>query len=197
MREMFKGKMRLALGVIVLVVGGALWQPLTSNGADTSGKRVPPYALKIAGRQDESGNSWGVWLFGDRQNRSCWGTRTVHGGSRSEGVACGLEVPRRAWQLAVGSVMGHSGHEQSVFVIFTKPGAQRVRLLVEEPRSDRRSWLSIRVHTIDVSAARSAHLPHRLGYASSVVAGAVCARRISVLGRHGRPEGRGSLRCVV
>lgn len=168
---------------------------LLSASAGASGIGIPSYALKIAGGREASGYSWGVWLFGAEHGKGCWATRSGQGRVNSEGVTCGLSVPRLSWQLVTEGIVGGGSVRHRVLVLMTRTSARQVDVLTEKPGGRQRNWVAVPVKVISGRTARKAKLPYPLGYAVLVLPETTCGSSVRIVGSHREIIGRGQVPC--
>ncbi len=184
-------RQRIYLSAVTMVIG--VWLLCCAAGA--AGTIVPSYALKIAGGHEARRYSWGVWLFGAQHGKGCWATRSGRGNVKSQGVTCGLSVPKQPWQLVTEGIVGGGSVRHRVLAMLTRTSAQRVDVLTEKPGGRQRHWVAVPVNVISERAARSAKLPYPLGYAVLVLPETTCGSSVRIVGSHGRIIGRSQVPC--
>lgn len=128
----------------------------------------PSYAFEVGHGAHAKGDSWSIWLYGNREGRQCWWTQLVQGGLPQRYESCGYAVPSTPWQLASSGTV--SRHE-SVLFFLTRPhlSALKVRIKIRGRPSYRS--ITVRVHTLAAGEAHAARLHHPIGYALAVIHG--------------------------
>jgi hypothetical protein len=184
-------RQRLYLAVVTVLIGVCL----LCCSAGASGIVIPSYALKIAGGREASGYSWGVWLFGAEHGKGCWATRSGRGRVKSEGVTCGLSVPKHSWQLVTEGIVGGGAVRHRVLAMITRTSARLVDVLTEKPGGRQRHWVAVPVKVIRERTARNAKLPYPLGYAALVLPETTCGSSVRIVGSHREIIGRGQVPC--
>lgn len=189
--EKMKGQMKILRKVWPVTVAVATIALLSASGVQAVGD-IPDYATKVAGHHLKRGVAWSVWVFGARGGEGCWGTRATQGGNKTEGIACGLEVPESPWQVATNGVIGEKGARESVLVLLTRPRIDRLYITIKRTGAQPKHRLMAQVDVIDGRQARKARLPHAIGYASIHVKGVVCLSGVRAI-ESGRVVARGKL----
>lgn len=148
---------------------------------------IPTYALKVGGRVDRHGTSWGIWMFG-KNGQGCWATRSWQANTLvGEGVACGYSVPPRLWQLGVSGPMGEADKAESVLFFLTRPTVKALFVLARFKERANPLWIRIPAHKIRAPARRQARLPSGVGYAIHAFHGHLtCEGRVKVYGVSGK-----------
>ncbi|MGH7484261.1 MAG: hypothetical protein ACREMY_01490, partial [bacterium] len=192
-RMMREGRRRSRWGVwrpvaVAVVILAAIALGVGSGGAlGSSSAGVPANAVRVAGASFDHGKSWSVWLYGARVRGICWATRNVSHGLSNVETACGATVPPKRWQLVASGTL-HLGHTpQSALVFLVKRGVGKLVATVAAPGSKR---VELRAQFLTGIAAKRAHLPARLGYASALLSGRLtCVESVSAFDNSGKRIG--------
>lgn len=151
---------------------------------------IPAYAVKIAGADSNSGQSWGIWLYGTSKAETCWATKVSAQGLFNAEARCGAAAPPRAWQLAAQGSFGSRRHPESVLFFLTRSNVAVLRVQLSRGSDSSTRQLRLKSRRVPTSQARRGKLPGRVTYAVAVFPGSVqCVKSISAIDRSGERIG--------
>jgi hypothetical protein len=163
----------LALSMVALAIALLMAIPSGAQGERRSMLRPPSYAIEAGHHRQPDGDSWALWLYGNREGRQCWFTQVVQQRLPHRYETCGVTVPRDPWQLASQGPVGRAGDRETVLFFLARPDLAALKVLVRRPAGGPLRRLTISVHRLSASRAHRARLRRPIGYAVGRVRGEI------------------------